>query len=613
LSEYLLRRKNIRLDHNQRIALDEDESRVVLAGPGSGKTYLLTTKVAKLLNENTVRVPQKIACLTYSRLLQSQIQSDLEMLGIVDDERIFVGTVHAFCISEVMLSFKELYRIVLPNPLRIASWPEMLEALTVAMQNQEKEMPTSLWEQGNLMRDLSKYRKLYLDDQYQVYPESKFGYLNLNWLQLASDYKYELFNGENAPSSLDFVEIELLTLQLIQQHRLVQNSLAAKYPWWLIDEYQDLGLPFHKMILCLLDSTDINIFSIGDPNQCIYEEIQGSKPEFIGGLARKVEQRDKNPPIELQLNYRNAQEIIDVSQVVLGEELAYKSGSKTTGQCNLIRLDEPDFKPNLLLRLLNHLVNNSIPLDQIAILSSRRRELSFITTVLEKANFPYSLDKDPEYKQTELTEWIESLAKWCVSGISKPYLSDLLSFWFELNEHYYGNTLNKNEFELTREIFDVLEPMQSQSIKVPTWFNHVANGLHLNLLVERYGDIRPDDLIEFNNLRQAIMEGNRLSQWDLSRFAKLGERIQLTTLHSSKGCQYEAVIISDFDSIPWQQDSIPTHLDHRLMYVALTRAKTLLYLLFENQNAHFVQELRKSASEVPKFFGYANQKAYILR
>ena len=610
MSEYLLRKEKIRADETQRIAFDDIDSRVVLAGPGSGKTFLLTTKIAKLLHENIIRQPHKIACLTYSRLLEAQLRSDLEKLSILDDERIFVGTVHAFCISEVILPFKDLYQIDLPNPLRIASWPEMLKALIIAIENQDKVVPNNLWEQGNLMRDLNKYRKLYSDEEHEVYSESTFNYLNLNWLKLARDYKQSLFKGEISPSSLDFVEIELLTLKLIQQNELVQKSLAAKYPWWLIDEYQDLGRPFHKMILSLLESTNIHVLSIGDPNQCIYEEIQGSKPEFIRDLVEKIEKRNDYSLIELQLNYRSAQEIIDISHIILGETLNYKSGLETIGQCNLIRLSNLQYMPKLLVRLLNHLESIKIPLGQIAILSSRRRILSSITTILDQNNFPYSLDKDPEYKQTELTEWVESLAKWCVSGIGKPHLNDLIPFWIELNENHYGDLLNLSEFELTRKLFDVLEFLQNKHMDLPTWFITVANKLDLNLLVNSYGEIRPDDLIEFRNLSQAILKGTRLSQWDLSRFAKLGERIQLTTLHSSKGCQYEAVIVADFDGVPWNSNSAPTQLDHRLLYVAATRAKTLLYLLYSNNNAHFVQKLRNSESDVPHFFGYDNQRVH---
>ena len=79
MSEYLKRLADIYKDREQRRAFNRNKSCVVKAGPGSGKTYLLTTKVARLLFEQ-VPAPQGVACLTYSNLLAGQLEEDFEEL-----------------------------------------------------------------------------------------------------------------------------------------------------------------------------------------------------------------------------------------------------------------------------------------------------------------------------------------------------------------------------------------------------------------------------------------------------------------------------------------------------------------------------------------------------
>ncbi len=609
MSEYLKRVQNILVDHDQQVVSNEDKSRVILAGPGSGKTYLLTTKVAKLLFEQKVFHPHKIVCLTYSRLLEKQLRYDLERLGIIDDERLFVATVHAFCISEVIIPFANLYHLNIPMPLRICSEPEMIEALDIALHNQDLSLPNDNWSKKNLLRDLHKYRKLFFDNNNGVFPEARPDSPDLNWLQLTNDYAQVLRQGNICPPSIDFVEIELIALHTIQQHELVQKFLAAKFHWWIIDEYQDLGKPFHSMILCLIEKTDIKIMAIGDPNQCIFEEVQGSKPEYIVELAHRLISRDKTTTIELKTNYRCSQEIIDLSTRILGQNIAYQSGLQRPGQCNVIRTT---YRNQMLQRLLNHLAHTEgINLDQIAILNPTRRNLNSIADMLTRSGWPNYLDKDPEYERRELTEWIEELANWCVSGIRRPYLNDLLPFWVELNRLFYADVQITNDYLFELHLFKVLSTLQIKNMNLGEWFNQLLEGLKLEPMIERYGEIQPDDVLEFERLKYAILEGRRLSQLSLEQFSKVGQRIQLTTLHSSKGCQFEAVIITDFDGIPRQQNIRPSFLDRRLMYVAVTRAKSRIYLLHSTSSAFFVSQIAEQPlSKGLQFFRFDGSKVY---
>lgn len=618
LSEYVTRLRAIREDSQQRTVIDNDISRVVIAGPGSGKTYLLTTKAAKILFSGIVRVPQRILCLTYSRFLENQLRQDLSRLLFLDPDCIFVGTVHSFCISEVIFPFSSLYKLEIPDPFRLASWDEMHEAVRICLSKQGLRPSVNSKQISDLLRDLGKFRRLRIDSRASTFSEcSDYGRSlspNLDWFKLAADYTEVLANGElNAPS-LDFVQIEIDSLKLIEEHKLVQRSLAARFPWWFIDEYQDLGRPFHQMIQCLLESTAINVLAIGDPDQCIYEQIQGSKPEYVTELAEYIGNKQGSELITLKTNYRSSQEIIDFSEIMLGEQRGYRSGLGMQGLCCSIQLSNRKYRISevqrrLLQRLLTHLTKaeNGPGLDEcdIAILYPYRDGLNRIELQLTSADWPCALDKHPEYNRSlELIEWTENLAKCCVSGFVGPYFSLLLPKWKELN--LLSSLSSEDEFGFQEEklLFEALWDLQDPNMKLSDWLFKVVERLRLIELVEQYGIVRPDESIEFSRLITAVNSDPGLSNWTLDRFAETGNRIQLTTLYSSKGSQYEAVIIGGFDELVYWGRSQPIPLDHRLAYVASTRAKRFLYLIHQRRDAYFVNEMNQKAQDSVQFFSY---------
>lgn len=78
---------------------------------------------------------------------------------------------------------------------------------------------------------------------------------------------------------IDFISMVKLAVKLIQNESYVRKSLEARFPWVIVDEYQDLGKPLHEIVLALLDLTNIKVFAVGDGDQSIYD-FQGAAPDF---------------------------------------------------------------------------------------------------------------------------------------------------------------------------------------------------------------------------------------------------------------------------------------------------------------------------------------------
>ena len=116
--------REIESDSMQWSAYNASDNAVVVAGPGSGKTTVLTLKVMELL-ENTIKEPRGLACLTYSTEAAREFKERLKKLGLVKRKNVYLGTVHGFCLSEIITPFSTLYpKYKIPDPIRIISESE---------------------------------------------------------------------------------------------------------------------------------------------------------------------------------------------------------------------------------------------------------------------------------------------------------------------------------------------------------------------------------------------------------------------------------------------------------------------------------------------------------
>lgn len=603
MSEFLERVARIEQDTEQRAALYSVGSQVVMAGPGSGKTYLLTTKLAKVLLEATVKFPQKIACVTFSRRLAINLTHNLETLGVYDPTRLYVGTIHGFCISEIITPVAHLLpSSKLPLLLRIASDEESYKAIDSALAQQEKKL-VSVSKQRAIKNYLDNFRKLNYDPTSDRFTSSTYfieefntkDFASLDWSRFATDYATALAN--TATPAVDFVQIEMLALWIVLNYPSLALTLTATYPWLFIDEYQDLSPLFHLIVTHLLTSQPITIFAIGDCNQCIYEELQGSRPHFLTELAQQIEQISGNTLITLQTNYRSAQIIVDIGNIVLRKNTEYRASLGDTGVCHvvLIEQDQPTEPVKKILRkLMDDTVQADLVVGQIAVLCNSRSSLERLWYDIERSTSrPIAIDQHPEYPQkTELTTWLAELGSWCVGN--KSYFHQLIPFWLQLNRLASGYFDQHQQANLEQQLFSVLFRLRDENLPFVNWLNTLVQNLKLAPLLESYRKFRPDHIAEWNKIYEHA-NGSTHHNLSLQQFSQLDAKVFFTTLHSSKGLEFDAAILVGLDGI--KDSSSFAELKTRLAYVAVTRAKTRLFILLTQQNALITQTLTQLSLE----------------
>ena len=112
--------KELSSNHEQLTAYESKGHFVALAGPGSGKTKVLTTKLARIMSED-VEDPRGVACMTYSSECARELKRRIAKLGILSSRRTFIGTVHSFCFQHIVRPFAHLGGLQIANPICVAT------------------------------------------------------------------------------------------------------------------------------------------------------------------------------------------------------------------------------------------------------------------------------------------------------------------------------------------------------------------------------------------------------------------------------------------------------------------------------------------------------------
>ena len=287
----------------QQAAYDSQGHCVVLAGPGSGKTKTLVLKLARILAED-VRAPRGVACITYSQECARELMRRLEALGLRDAPNLFVGTVHGFCLRHILMPYARLAGLDVPYPLTLATTRQADAAF--------KKVAERLLGVGQPYKthDMGKYRRVHLDREapdWETEPDLA---------RITEGYEAAL----RRVGLLDFDDLVIFGNRLVSTHDWVLPAIQARWPVLAVDEYQDLGLPLHRIVKRLAFRGGVRLFAVGDADQSVYG-FAGAD----GGLLLELAERDDVEAVRLELNYRSAGRIIRASELALGEVRGYRA------------------------------------------------------------------------------------------------------------------------------------------------------------------------------------------------------------------------------------------------------------------------------------------------
>lgn len=569
IARYLEKLSRLEKDEYQKAAFESLNNTVVLAGPGSGKTTVLTLKAIHLLN-GIVPEPRGLACLTYSREAAREFTERLKELGLVGRNNIFLGTVHSFCLSEILGKFSDVYSLSIPTPIKIISAKEKAKLFAEAKHNAQCNSYLKI-ERMDCARMLSIAGVSTITTDVDGDAEL-----------VADEYEKLLFRA----GYIDYETIIIESTKLLQEKPYVRECISAKYPWFLIDEYQDLGRPLHEMVLSLIDHTNIKFFAVGDPDQSIYS-FQGAQPDYLRELA----ERPDVTKIVLRNNYRSNQDIIDGSELVLDQQRGYiaKTREGENAVYKFIEVNEglDDQIQYFVKTIVPRLVDAQIPYEEIAVLVGNNTECNSIALKCQKENIPYYIVKH-QFNRSDFVKWVENCASW-IEGNADILFNELGDFWISLISDNGSQYFTGDESLIIREhLHNVLKQSKTYEKSLTQWFAFLREELRFDYYLD-HNTFFQDERDNIDNLVKE-MSGAEYSDYGIDKFCKIGKpenQIVISTRHSSKGLEFEAVIMMGmeedrFPNYNAKNDARMLEETNRLCFVCVSRAKRICILMRSN-------------------------------
>ncbi|GAB4546970.1 MAG: UvrD-helicase domain-containing protein [Anaerolineae bacterium] len=581
---------------------------LVIAGPGSGKTAVLTRRVAYLIREMGV-MPSQIMAVTFTNKAAREMQERIERLLGQQKLGIAIGTFHALCSRMLRREAKHLGIhsdfVIFDGDDQLALMKQVLVQLNIdAEKGQARGFLYSI---SNAKNELISPNE---------YPTGSY-----QERQTAEVYKsYQMALSQS--NALDFDDLLVKAVELFRDHPSVRQHYQAMFTHILVDEFQDTNTAQYKLVRLLAGDTG-SLFCVGDPDQSIYR--------FRGADYRNLQLFMKDYPqarqILLENNYRSHQVILNAAMAVIDKntdrvrkqlQAQRSDGAKLT----LKQLSDDDDEARYVTWTLRDLVQTGkYSYKDCAIMYRTNAQSRAIEDMAVRSNIPYRLVGGVRfYGRREIKDLLAYLRvihnpldsvsllriiNTPARGIGKTTLDKLNQFALSRNQSLYdalGAFASGIDAKITgkaasalKEFYGLIENWRTtrDTLPVGTLLKSVMSEIdYLNALNDGTpeGKERIENVLEL--YKNAEAQGERTLGAYLEEISLVADVDSVNedensavflTLHAAKGLEFPVVfIIGNEEGLLPHTNALENEEElaeeRRLMYVGLTRAKDLVYL-----------------------------------
>ncbi len=561
----------------------EDGPVIVIAGPGTGKTYTLIERILHLIKEKNV-APENILAITFTNKAANEIKA-----RIGNEVNITVGTFHT--IALLLLKENNFLREIFDDIDTSIVLKKLCKEIGI------KENPQKIKEKISLIKT-----KL-------IHPDT-----------LKDEFLKEIFLNYRKQMErlcgMDYDDIIIFAIKLLNANESLREKYRKRFKYILVDEFQDINFAEYKFIK-LLAGNGKNLFVIGDPDQSIYQ-FRGANPDLFFKLKEDFPQ---SQIFSLKLNYRNPEVvlksglnlILKISKSISSEndiESKIQSNIKKiplisaptelSAGIQIAKIITSEFGGSSMQQtdLLDEKKSRSF--SDFAILVRAAFLIPLIEEVLIKEGIPYRLYGEKSFFEKKLPRAVINILRLCNEGFSKFRFLQVLNFFNNgeriikeieslINEKEiiskFKNTIlsfKKEEYDRLNEFIKVYEKISklAKDEKPETFFKEMApifgekneDYKRLQGISERFDTIK--------DFLQAILTGKEQDiEISPKKLISEIEAVSVMTIHSAKGLQFPVVFVYGINEeiLPYKDSDINE--ERRLFYVAITRAKEKLYLV----------------------------------
>lgn len=332
---------------------------------------------------------------------------------------------------------------------------------------------------------------------------------------------------------IDFDGAVRVAVDLVEQYPFVQTVLNARFPYLMIDEYQDLAPGLHRIVSALsIDTGRSTLFAVGDPDQAIFG-FTGTRPELLLQLAGRTDVHR----VDLRINYRCGAVIAEAAQRILGTDV--QPHTMRGGGAVTVRYEPNGLtaQADYIARRIGELRAEGAPLHEIAVLAPQNDDCSTIVQVLRRTGIPAAWTTN-FYDSTPLTIVIEAFAAWAACGRegSGHRLGDLLDQWQHLGDRDAIRAATDGVVNLLLHT-----PADSSAADFIEAIAAVLDAPELS------STLRDDDVAAFTRMRAANAETGAMAGHTVEELGRLRlryGRVEVSSMTSSKGLEFDHVFIA---------------------------------------------------------------------
>lgn len=589
--------------------MHKDGPMMVLAGPGSGKTTVITHRVQYLTKEYGID-PGDILVITFTRAAAEEMRERYEALT-GGGSRVTFGTFHSIFFRILKLA----YRYTADNIVREEQQMQFVRELAQAgglEPEDENEFAASILSEISSV----KGERIALEHYYSKNcPDAVFR-------QLYAGYEEKMRRA----GLIDFDDMMVLCLELFTERKDILSAWQRRYRYILIDEFQDINRLQYEIVRMLAKPED-NLFIVGDDDQSIYR-FRGAKPEIMLGFERDYPGAGR---ILLDVNYRSTEEIVAPALRLIGEnQKRFSKAIHTTGRHGknvITKLWQDPGEENLAIaREIQLYLQSGVRPGDIAVLYRTNAGPRFLMEKLMEYNLPFrTRDTVPNLYEHWISRNILTYIRIAMGSraredilqvINRPkrYISrDAMpdeTVSFEKMKAFYA------EKDWIAERIESLEgDLRAIARMSPlAAVNYIRQGMGYDEYLIEYAAfrrMRPEELLETaDELKESAAGFKTFDEWfahieaykeELLRQAAQRrtetDAITLATMHSAKGLEFPIVYILNANEgiTPHSRAMLDEDMEEerRLFYVAMTRAKTRLHVYAVRERYHKKAEVSR--------------------
>lgn len=581
---------------------------LVLAGPGSGKTFVVTQRIQYLIEQHHVK-PDDILVITFTKAAAAEMQDRFGKLNEGKLYPVHFGTFH----SVFFQILRYTYRFTAQNIIRERDKYRFLAQIISEMPEEirgQEQIDNNVELLQNLLSEISAVKNNGIAPQ---------EIQSTTVSQAAFEYIFQKYKQEmNRCRLIDFDDMVLLCRNLLVERPDTLKLWQERFQYILVDEFQDICSLQYEVVRMLAKPQD-NLFIVGDDDQSIYG-FRGSKPEIMMNFTKDYPEAQQ---VLLNINYRSKQGIVDTAGKLIAHNKVrfakeVKAQNEQTDGVNIYSFSSKlKQAENIALLIQQYMEQPAAKYSDIAILYRTNNHTVYTADKLMKEGIPFHMKEKP--KNIYDSPIAKDITAYLNYALYEDSVEDFLRIMNRPVRYIKKSTVPRQAFRMEaliqnnktteyvmQNIVDLYDALRFiKGLNPFSAVNFIRKGIGYEAFLKKQAlengrdaakeiemleelmqlakgfETIPEWLEHIQNY-ESIMRG--ITQQESGLKSTETDAVSMVTMHSSKGLEWKVVILPDVNEgvVPHKKAVTDKELEEerRMFYVAMTRAKERLFLFY---------------------------------